>query len=132
MLIDSAPGTGCPVTAALRDSHFAILISEPTPSGFTDLKRVLELVNYFKIPYGIVINKWDINFRLSNQIEKWAGKKFLGKISYDQKIFKAISNLIPILETNLKAKKEIKKIFKKLNQIIRKEKRNFCGCCIGN
>jgi MinD superfamily P-loop ATPase len=117
-ILDSAPGTGCPVTAALRDSNFAILISEPTPSGFTDLKRVLEIVNYFKIPYGIVINKWDINSKLSNKIEKWAGKKFLGKISYDQRIFKAISNLTPILETNLKAKKEIKNIFKKLNQII--------------
>jgi MinD superfamily P-loop ATPase len=69
-----------------------------------------------------VINKWDINSKLSNRIEKWAGKKFLGKISYDQRIFKAISNLTSILETNLKAKKEIKNIFKKLNQIIWVEK----------
>ena len=114
MIIDSAPGTGCPVIATLRDANFVILITEPTPSGFSDLKRVLEVVNHFKVPWGLVINKWDIDPQLSDKIEKWVGKKFLGKISYDKKIFKAIANLTPVLETNLKAKNEIKKIFEKL------------------
>ena len=117
-IIDSAPGTGCPVIAALQDSNFAILITEPTPSGFSDLKRVLKVVNHFKIPWNLVINKWDINSQLSNRMKKWADKKFLGKISYDKKIFKAIANLTPIMETNLKAKIEIKDIFKKLNKIL--------------
>jgi len=116
-LIDSAPGTGCPVIASLQDSNFAILITEPTPSGFSDLKRVLEVVNHFRIPWGVVINKWDINKNLSQKIERWSGSKLLGKISYDKRIFKAISNLTPILEANLKAKKEIKEIFKNLSQL---------------
>jgi len=114
MLIDSSPGTGCPVIASLQGSNFTILVTEPTPSGFTDLKRVLKVVGHFKIPYGIVINKWDINSKLSNKIKKWAGRKFLGKISYDKEIFQAISSLTPIMETNLKAKEEIKKIFNNL------------------
>lgn len=114
MIIDSAPGTGCPVIASLQGANFAILITEPTPSGFSDLKRVLEVVNHFKVPYRIVVNKWDINKNLSQKIEKWAGRKFLGKISFDKEIFKAIANLKPILETNLKAKREIKEIFNKL------------------
>jgi len=114
MLIDSAPGTGCPVIASLQDANFAILITEPTPSGFSDLKRVLKVVNHFKIPWSLVINKYDINSQLSNKIEKWAKGKFLGKISYDKNIFKAVSNLTPIMETSLKAKKEIREIFKNL------------------
>jgi len=114
MLIDSAPGTGCPVIASLRDSNFAILVAEPTPSGFSDLKRVLKVVNYFSVPWGLVINKQDINPQLSDKIKKWAGVKFLGKISYDKEIFKAISSLKPILETNLKAREEIKQIYNNL------------------
>lgn len=117
MILDSSPGTGCPVIAALQGVNFSILVTEPTPSGFTDLKRVLEVVNHFNIPYGVVINKWDIYKSLSNKIEKWAGRKLLGKISYDKEIFKAIANLKPILETNLRVKKEIKEIFKNLNQL---------------
>lgn len=117
MIIDSAPGTGCPVIGSLKDSNLAILITEPTPSGFSDLKRVLEVVNHFNVPWSLVINKWDINPQLSNKIEKWSNKKFLGKISYDKEIFKAIANLTPIMETNLKVKKEIKEIFKNLNRL---------------
>jgi len=122
MLIDSAPGTSCPVIASLQGADFALLVTEPTFSGFSDLKRVLEVVKYFKIPWGVVINKYDINFELSDKIEKWALQKksgqvkgrFLGRISYDKNVFKSISNLTPIMETNLKAKNEIKNIFKKL------------------
>ncbi len=114
MLIDSAPGTGCPVIASLQDAHLAILVTEPTPSGLTDLKRVLEVVKHFQIPYQVVINKWDINHSLTKKIEKEFADNFLGKISYDQAIFKAIANLQPILETKLKAKEEIKEIFSKL------------------
>ena len=114
MLIDSAPGTGCPVTAALRDADFVILMTEPTPSGFTDLTRVLEVVIYFKIPFWVIINKWDINPQITKKFIDTFKKKVLGKISYDQRIFKAISSLTPIMETNLRAREEIKEIFKKI------------------
>lgn len=116
MVIDSSPGTGCPVIASLQDSNLAVLVTEPTPSGFTDLKRVLGLVKHFNISYRLVINKWDINKDLSQKIEKWAGKSLLGKISYDKEIFKAVANFKPILKTDLRAKKEIKLIFKKLKK----------------
>jgi len=118
MIIDSAPGTGCPVIASLQGADFVVLVTEPTLSGFTDFKRVLEVVNHFKISWRLVINKWDINKNLSNKIEKWTGPKMLGKISYDKEIFKAIANLTPILETKLKAKKEIKKIYSFLLKLI--------------
>ena len=114
MIIDSSPGTGCPVIAALQDSNFVVLITEPTPSGFTDLKRALEVVNHFKISYGVVINKWDINIDITHKMEKEFKNKLLGRISYDKNIFKAIASLTPILETNLKAKKEIKEIWQGL------------------
>lgn len=114
-VLDCSPGTGCPVIACLQDSNFVILVTEPTLSGFSDLKRVLELINYFHTPYKIIINKHDLNLQMSRRIEKWAGGNFLGKISYDQKIMKAVSNFTPVLETNLRAKKEIEKIFNNLN-----------------
>ncbi|MCD6550486.1 ATP-binding protein [bacterium] len=118
MIIDSAPGTGCPVIAAIKDANFVLLVTEPTPSGVTDLKKVLKIVQYFKIKYGIVINKWDINRDLSRTIQKWSNRTFLGKISYNKEIFRSVSYLQPIMETNLITKKEIEKIFQKLNKII--------------
>ncbi len=115
MVLDAPAGVGCPVIAAVNGANFALLVTEPTPSGFSDLKRALEVVNHFKIPYGLVINKWDINKNQSAKIENWAGRKLLGKISYDKRVFEAISKLQPILKTDLPAKEEIERIFDKLN-----------------
>lgn len=114
MVIDSSPGTGCPVIAALRDVDFVVLVTEPTLSGFSDLKRVLEVINHFQIPFAVVVNKWEVNEKMSNDIKEWAGERFIGKISYDQKIFNAVANLVPILETDLKAKEELENIFNNL------------------
>jgi len=117
MLIDSAPGTGCPVIASLQDADYVILITEPTPSGLSDLCRVLEVVKHFKVPFGVVVNKWDINKEMNKTIVQKFQKRILGTISYDQKIFKAISKLDPILETELKAKREITKIYSNLTKL---------------
>lgn len=116
MMIDSPAGTGCPVIAALNGTDLVVLISEPTPSGLADLKRVLTVVNHFQTPYRVVINKWDINPQMTEKIKKEFKDNFLGKISYDKKIFQAIAELKPILKTDLKAKKEILTIFHQLNK----------------
>jgi len=117
MILDSAAGIGCPVIASVRGCDYAVLITEPTPSGFSDLKRILEVVDHFKINYGIIINKWDIYPKLSEKIEKWSGKKFLGKISYDRKVIDIIVNLKPIIRTDSKVVSEIEGIFKRLKII---------------
>ncbi len=117
-ILDSSPGTGCPVIASLRETDFAILVTEPTPSAFSDLKRILKLVKFFKLPFRIIINKADLNKKISNKIKKKFKGKILGEVSFDKNIFKAISNLKPILETNLKAKEEIKKIYQNLIKTI--------------
>lgn len=114
MIIDSPPGTGCPVIASIQDADFAFLVTEPTLSGLSDLKRVLKVIEHFQIPWKLTINKWDINKKMSKSMEKWAGNNFLGKISYDKNIFKAISKLTPIVETSLIAKDEIKEIYSRL------------------
>lgn len=110
-IIDSAPGTGCPVTAALRGTDFVVLITEPTLSGFSDLRHILDVIGFFKLSFGVVINKWDINKSISQSIENEFGSKILGKISYDKNIFKSISGLTPIIKTKLRAKEEIEDIY---------------------
>ncbi|MEA2020632.1 MAG: ATP-binding protein [Patescibacteria group bacterium] len=118
LLIDVPAGTGCPVIAAIKDANFAVLVTEPTPSGLSDLKRVLEVINHFGVPFGVVVNKWDINSDLSSRIESDFEGKILGKISYDKGVFKAISNITPVLETGLDTVGELRGIFEKLSKCL--------------
>ena len=101
VLLDGPPGIGCPVHATLGGVGLVVAVTEPTPSGFSDMKRAIEVINHFKIPYGIIINKHDINAEHSERIEKF-GKdndvEIISKIPYDTAFAKALVNLTPIYE----------------------------------
>ncbi|MDD3728511.1 MAG: ATP-binding protein [Dysgonamonadaceae bacterium] len=56
-IFDSPPGTSCPVMEATKDADYVILITEPTPFGFHDLKLAVETMQTLKKPFGVVINR---------------------------------------------------------------------------
>lgn len=118
MVIDSAAGIGCPVIASLRGVDYALLVTEPTVSGLTDLQRIMKVVKHFRIPFGIVINKWNINKRMTKRIENKFKNKVLGKLSFDKRVVEAIVNLKPIIEVDSIVAKEIISVFKALNRIL--------------
>jgi len=110
ILIDSAAGIGCPVIASVTGSDYVIVVTEPTPSAFSDMKRALEVVDHFRIPYGIVINRHDINPGFTEGIESFAKEKgidILARIPYDRAFVEALVNLTPAVVQ----KKGLKPIF---------------------
>ena len=101
IIIDGPPGIGCPVNASLSGLDFVVIVTEPTQSGLHDLKRLINLLEIFKIPSGVIINKYDINTDMSNSIEKFIRPEkisLLAKISFDKKFIKAIQNSKTIIE----------------------------------
>jgi MinD superfamily P-loop ATPase len=54
---DAPPGTSCPVIEAVRGADCVILVTEPTPFGFHDLKLAAEMLRVLKLPFGVVINR---------------------------------------------------------------------------
>ncbi|TDY59510.1 MinD superfamily P-loop ATPase [Aminivibrio pyruvatiphilus] len=59
-VMDCPPGTACPVAASLRHADMALLVTEPTPFGRSDLEGMLELTADMRIPSALVINKTGI------------------------------------------------------------------------
>jgi len=57
VVIDSPPGTSCSMIAAVKESDFVILVTEPTPFGLNDLMIAVETVRKLTIPVGVIINK---------------------------------------------------------------------------
>ena len=56
-IFDAPPGTSCPVMEATKDADYVILVTEPTPFGFHDLKLAIETMRELKKPFGVVINR---------------------------------------------------------------------------
>jgi len=96
MIIDGAPGTGCPVNAALREANKVIFVVEETINGVSDFYRTLEVVEHFNKPYWIVINKHGLN----DKIHKKLVEEFnvLGAIPYSMEIFKCALKRINVFE----------------------------------
>ncbi|MFB6089210.1 MAG: P-loop NTPase [Candidatus Aenigmatarchaeota archaeon] len=120
MMVDSAAGIGCPVIASVRGSDYVVAVTEPTPSGFSDLKRALEIVEHFGIDSGIVINKWNLNRDLSEKISKFAegaGVPILGKIPYDRKFIDALVDLKTVVETSPDYEDKFREIIENIGEI---------------
>ena len=93
VLCDGAPGIGCPVIASLSGASMAVIVTEPTPSGRHDLMRVAELCNHFRIPAGVIINKFDLNLQNSLDIERYCdeqGHALLGLLPHDEVVVRAM------------------------------------------
>ena len=59
-IIDVPPGTSCPVIAAMKNTDFVLMVTEPTPFGLHDLKLAVEAVKQLNIPCGLIINRTGI------------------------------------------------------------------------
>lgn len=121
IIIDGSPGIGCPVVASLTGVDLCLVVSEPTLSGLSDLKRVLKVIANFKIRALVCINKYDLNLKMTEQIKEYCNKnqiEIIGQIPYDELVIKSINDLKPItLFKESKASKEIKKIANKIFEI---------------
>lgn len=58
IILDSPPGTACPMVATVKDADYVLLVTEPTPFGLHDLSIAVETLKRLKTDYfGVVINK---------------------------------------------------------------------------
>lgn len=83
-LIDSPPGTSCPVVESVSDADYVVLVTEPTPFGLYDLKLTVELLEEIDKDFGVVINKAGLgNDDVYNYLEK-EGIEILGELPFDK------------------------------------------------
>jgi len=120
IIIDGPPGTGCPAISSITGANIVVIVTEPTCSGFHDLKRVLELTTGFKIQSYVLINKFDLNPEVTDQIDNWCQTnnfRVLGKLPFDAQVVDAMVNCKSIIEYAPESliSKEIVNIWNKVN-----------------
>lgn len=101
VIVDGSPGVGCPVVSSLSGASFVVLVTEPSVSGLHDLKRVYELVKKFSIKAGCIINKSDINNKVTDEIVEFLEKEnivHIANLPYDESFTKAMTNGQTIVE----------------------------------
>jgi len=123
VLIDGPPGIGCPVIASITGTDYALAVTEPTMSGIHDLKRISELCRHFSIPLGVIINKFDLNPLITDEIKKFAQANnydFVGQIPYTPDFTRAMVQRKSLIEFNSSPNaKTIKEIWGCIKNLIK-------------
>jgi MinD superfamily P-loop ATPase len=91
LVIDSPPGTSCPVIESVRDSDFVLLVTEPTPFGLNDLKLAVEMVRALTLPFAVVINRADVGDGETRQYCEQQRIDVLAEIPDDRQVAEAYS-----------------------------------------
>jgi MinD superfamily P-loop ATPase len=91
VIVDSPPGTSCPVIEAVRGSDYVILVGEPTPFGLNDLKLSIDTLRKLKLPFGVVINRAGVGDQEVARMCRQQRIPVLAEIPDDRRIAEAYS-----------------------------------------
>ncbi|MGD8370610.1 MAG: ATP-binding protein [Syntrophobacterales bacterium] len=117
VIIDSPPGTSCPVIASIKGSDFCILVTEPTPFGLNDLELAVEVVFELGIPAGVVINRSDIGDLAVKEFCEGRSIPILMEIPEDRQIAEAYSRGEMIIDVIPEYKEKFQKLFATIETI---------------
>ena len=124
VITDGSPGIGCPVISSLSGANLVVLVTEATVSGLHDLKRVLKLVKNFSLKAVCIINKYDLNEKMTNNIEEFLNIEdieVVGKLPYDETFTKALAKVQTIIEYDKESElaKKVKNSWNKIKENIK-------------
>lgn len=104
-IIDSPPGTSCPVVQSVKNSDYVVLVTEPTPFGLNDLKLAVDMLKALNLPFGVIVNRADAGNKAVFDYCSTESIDVLMKIPHDRRIAEAYSkgklmvNVIPKFRT---------------------------------
>jgi len=95
VIIDSPPGTGCPMVEAVTGSDVCVLVTEPTPFGLHDLEIAVETVTTLGLPLAVIVNFAGQGDRGVYDFCGEKGLPILMELPFDREIAKLYSRGIP-------------------------------------
>ncbi len=113
-IIDGSPGIGCPVISSINGVNMVLIVTEPSMSGISDLKRLLGIAEKFSVPVTVCINKYDSNPKISSEIETYCLLNeipFSGKIPYDKTVLSAVNSGKNIADFECPAKDALQRCY---------------------
>ena len=122
IIIDGPPGIGCSVISAITGVDLVLAVTEPTLSGISDLKRVLDVADHFRIKSLVVVNKYDLNPGMAGKIEEYCktrGVEVVGRIPYDRAVTDSMVEGKSVVETgNGPAAEAIRKVWERVRSLL--------------
>ncbi len=127
-IIDGSPGIGCPVIASITGVDFVLIVTEPSISGISDLKRIVQTARHFKTKVAVCINKFDTNIDNANLIKNYCKEQdipFVGNIPFDKEAVTAINKGKSIIDTKTISGEATKQVYQNTIKILFEEETKY-------
>ena len=114
VIVDSPPGTSCPVMKSVKDSDYVILVTEATPFGLSDLEMAFSTFRELGLRMGVIINKSRGKNGATEKFCKKENLEILMKIPLDRKIAEAYSRGTPLVEIMPEYVNKFRKVYSRI------------------
>ncbi|WP_440946806.1 ATP-binding protein [Methanosarcina sp. T3] len=121
-IIDSPPGTACPVLAVLGCADYCVLVTESTPFGFHDFLLALEAARTVQVPVGVVLNRDGLGDSRVEDFCRVRGIPILLRIPNDRMIARLYSEGIPFVKEMPGWKEKFEEMFETIRALACKSK----------
>lgn len=120
VILDSPPGTSCPVIETVKGSDFCVLVTEPTPFGLHDLKITVEVLEDMGIPFGVVVNRAGIGDKKIYEYCEEKNIPVLLEIPFQRKIAELYSRGVPFSLEMPEWKETFQTLFNEVRKLVSK------------
>ena len=120
VVLDSPPGTSCPVIETVKGSDYCVLVTEPTPFGLHDLKITVEVLENMGIPFGVVVNRAGIGDKKVYEYCREKDIPVLLEIPYQRDIAEFYSRGVPFSLEIPEWKEKFRTLFERIKESVGK------------
>lgn len=121
-ILDSSPGTACPVVETVKDVDLCVLVTDPTPFGINDLKLAVDMSRQLGQEPVVAVNRADYR---DNNLKEYLSReelRLVAEIPDDRKIAETYSTGDLVIEKLPQYKKLFEEIADEIIKVS-KEKR---------
>ncbi len=119
-IYDAPPGTSCSMVTTVTEADYVILVTEPTPFGFNDVKLAIDVVKDLGKPFGVIVNKSNLGDREIYNFCEENNIPILLEIPFDKKIAEVYSEGRIIVENISAYKEKFYNVYEKIKNILGK------------
>lgn len=116
-IIDGSPGIGCPVIASISGVDLVLIVAEPSVSGVSDMKRIVQTARQFQTEVVVCVNKHDTNRDQTREIESLCealSLPMVGHIPFDNMVVEATNQGRSVVEFESPSAKAIREVYGKV------------------
>jgi MinD superfamily P-loop ATPase len=117
VILDSSPGTSCPVVETMRGADFVLMVTEPTPFGLHDLRLAVQVArDELGLPVGVVVNRDSVGDAGVDEYCAADGIPILMRIPLDRRIAEAVSDGKALVEALPEYRPRFVELYKQIAQ----------------